>query len=434
MTNDDGRKPEGAPERSPKACAGAPSDVEGNGPKRFSVRRKLAVVARLLRGEPLELVARETNVSVAKLTEWRDRALSGAATALKERERDDRDDEIARLKSKVGEITGQRAALQQDRGDGGQAPFGAQEVETMSRALSPSVARCYGLARVARVWSISRASVYRALKETQPNTPPRRPGPVGACSDAELADHIRRQIAASRLHGEGYRKLWARLRFAGVRASPRRVRRVMRENGLLAPHRVGRTETKPHDGTIITDKANEMWGTDMTQTITVREGRANVFVTVEHANSEVVGIHASRSANRFEALEPVRQGVHRCFGAIAPRVARGLKLRHDHGSNYMSGDFQDEIECLGIEASPSFVREPEGNGVAERFIRTLKENLLWVRTFDTIEELRAALIKFARHYNETWLVARHGYRTPAQVRADQCRLDQNAMANLKLAA
>jgi transposase InsO family protein len=114
-------------------------------------------------------------------------------------------------------------------------------------------------------------------------------------------------------------------------------------------------------------------------------------------------------------------------------VARGLKLRHDHGSNYMSGDFQDEIECLGIEASPSFVREPEGNGVAERFIRTLKENLLWVRTFDTIEELRTALVEFANRYNETY-VARHGYRTPAQVRADQCRLDQNATADLKLAA
>jgi putative transposase len=155
---------------------------------------------------------------------------------------------------------------------------------------------------------------------------------------------------------------------------------------------------------------------------------------VEHANSEVIGIHAARSANRFEALEPVRQGVHRCFGSIAPGVARGLMLRHDHGSNYMSGDFQDEIECLGIEASPSFVREPEGNGVAERFIRTLKENLLWVRTFDTIEELRTALVEFATRYNETWLVARHGYRTPAQVRADQCRLDQNATADLKLAA
>ena len=154
----------------------------------------------------------------------------------------------------------------------------------MSQTLSPSSARCYGLARVARVWKVSRASVYRSLKETPSNTIARRPGPVGACSDAELADHIRRQIAASRLHGEGYRKLWARLRFAGVRASPRRVRRVMGENGLLAPHRVGRAESKPHDGTIVTNKVNEMWGTDMTQTITVEEGRAYVFVAVEHAN------------------------------------------------------------------------------------------------------------------------------------------------------
>jgi putative transposase len=107
----------------------------------------------------------------------------------------------------------------------------------MSQTLSPCLARCYGMARVARVWKISRASVYRFLKETPPNTIARRPGSVGAGSDAELAEHIRQHIAASRLHGEGYRKLWARLRFAGVRTSPRRVRRLIRENGLLAPHR-----------------------------------------------------------------------------------------------------------------------------------------------------------------------------------------------------
>jgi hypothetical protein len=102
LTNDDGRKPEGG---SAKAGAGASSGGDGTGPKRFSVQRKMAIVARPLRGEPLELVAREANVSIARLTEWRERALAGAATALKERERDDRDDEIARLKSKVGEIT-----------------------------------------------------------------------------------------------------------------------------------------------------------------------------------------------------------------------------------------------------------------------------------------------------------------------------------------
>ena len=104
MTIDAGLKPEGAAERSPIAGAGAPSGVDA-GPTRYSVQRKMAVVARLLRGEPLDVVAREANVSVAKLTEWRERALAGAASALKERERDDREDEIARLKSKVGEIT-----------------------------------------------------------------------------------------------------------------------------------------------------------------------------------------------------------------------------------------------------------------------------------------------------------------------------------------
>ena len=111
MTADVGRKPKGAPERSPIAGGGAPSGVDA-GPKRYSVQLKMAVVARLLRGEPLEVVAREANVSVAKLTEWRDRALAGAASALKERERDDREDEIARLKSKVGEITMDNELLQ----------------------------------------------------------------------------------------------------------------------------------------------------------------------------------------------------------------------------------------------------------------------------------------------------------------------------------
>jgi transposase-like protein len=81
MTNDEGREPEGAPERSPKAGAGARSGVDRNGRKRFSVQRKLAIAARLLRGEPLDLVARQTNVSVARLTEWRDRALASAAAA-----------------------------------------------------------------------------------------------------------------------------------------------------------------------------------------------------------------------------------------------------------------------------------------------------------------------------------------------------------------
>ncbi len=93
-------------------------------------------------------------------------------------------------------------------------------------------------------------------------------------------------------------------------------------------------------------------------------------------------------------------------------------IRHDHGSQYMSNDFQREIRFLGMESSPAFVREPEGNGCAERFIRTLKENLLWVRSFETIEELRKALLEFKELYNNEWLIERHGNKTPAQVRRE----------------
>ena len=88
--------------------------------------------------------------------------------------------------------------------------------------------------------------------------------------------------------------------------------------------------------------------------------------------------------------------------------ASGLAIRHDHGSQYMSRAFQKEIAWLGAASSPAFVRAPESNGCAERFIRTLKENLLWVRTFRTVEDLRLALIDFRRNYNEHWLIERHG--------------------------
>jgi len=75
------------------------------GPKRFSAKRKLAIVQRLLRGESLEAVSRAENVPVHRLTAWRDKVLGAAERALKERERDARDEEIARLQAKVGEIT-----------------------------------------------------------------------------------------------------------------------------------------------------------------------------------------------------------------------------------------------------------------------------------------------------------------------------------------
>jgi putative transposase len=288
----------------------------------------------------------------------------------------------------------------------------------MSRTVSPASGKPYGLARVCQVWRASRATIYRHLSSSRLE-PPRRPGPVGPMPDLALVDAIRAVLTASPFHGEGHRKVWARLRVAGLRTSKRRVLRLMREHGLLAPSRVGAPRgPRNHDGTIIPETVDTMWGTDLTTTFT-GEGQVAVFVAVDHCSAECVGIHAARRATRFEALEPIRQGVRRHFGGFAQGIGRGLSIRHDHGSQYMSEAFQQELAFLDIESSPAFVRAPEGNGCAERFIRTLKENLLWVRTFDTVEELRQALLAFQETYNTRWLIERHGFQTPAAMRQNQ---------------
>jgi transposase InsO family protein len=291
------------------------------------------------------------------------------------------------------------------------------EVEAMSRQTSPSTHTAYGITRVLRVWDLSRSTFYaQQARRGQPATG--RRGRTPTLDDPALLAQIRLVIAESPFHGEGHRKIWARLRtLKGVRTSMRRVLRVMRAAELLAPARQPDPVVEhPHEGTIVTDQPNVMWGTDATAAVTLVDGTATIFAAIDHCTAECVGIHAARHGDRFEALEPLRQGVRDHFGGLAPAIADGLAIRHDHGSVYLSGDFQTEITFLGMTSSPAFVRQPEGNGCIERFFRTLKEQLLWVRHFSTIEELRQALLAFKERYNQAWLIARLGYRSPAQVR------------------
>jgi putative transposase len=306
---------------------------------------------------------------------------------------------------------------------GERPPFCVEEAEHLSRSASPSTGKPYGMQRVCRIFGLARSTAYylkaREAVPPEQRPVPRKRGPVGAATDDELVGHIRRVLAESPFHGEGYRKVWARLRHQGIRTASERVRRLMREHHLQAPRRAGNPHgPKAHDGTITTEEPDTMWGTDMTTTVTTGEGLVHVFVAVDHCTCECVGLHAAEGGDRFEALEPLRQGVREHFGGFEKGIADGLSIRHDHGSAYMSDDFQRELRFLGMTSSPSFVREPEGNGCAERFIRTLKENLLWVRSFATVAELADALREFKRTYNERWLIRRHGHRPPGQVRRD----------------
>ena len=92
-----------------------------------------------------------------------------------------------------------------------------------------------------------------------------------------------------------------------------------------------------------------------------------------------------------------------------PLAARGLALRMDHGSQYLS-----EIKFWGIQPSYAFVEQPQTNGVAERFNRTLKEQIIHGRIYRNIAELRNAVRGFVEQYNAQWIVEKNGYLSPAQ--------------------
>ena len=99
-------------------------------------------------------------------------------------------------------------------------------------------------------------------------------------------------------------------------------------------------------------------------------------------------------------------------------MARGLSLRMDHGTQYLSDHFLNQTRYWGINPSFAFISQPETNGVAERFNRTLKEQALYGSIFKNIEEVRVAVRDIVTKYNEQWLVAKLGYRSPDQARRE----------------
>jgi transposase InsO family protein len=303
----------------------------------------------------------------------------------------------------------------------------------MAKAISPTAGQPYGIQRVCRLWDVPRSSFYAAqVKSAVPAAPPARRGPKPAISDDALLAAIKRDLDTSPWTGEGHRKVWARLRVRdGIRVSRKRLLRVMRENALLSPHRPRRRPDDAHQRQIITEAPNIMCpavdlrsrAIDATQITTVQDGKVWLFGVAEHWNAELLGWHVTKRGTRFEATQALSMAVRQQFGHLSAGAARGLALRHDHGSTFMADHFQNQVRFWGISPSYAFVAEPETNGVIERLFRTFKEQVVHGRVFQTIDEVREAVREFAARYNAEWLIEKNGYLSPLNARA--AHLDTN---------
>ena len=101
---------------------------------------------------------------------------------------------------------------------------------------------------------------------------------------------------------------------------------------------------------------------------TVEDGKVWLFAVVEHGNAEALGGPVAKRGDRFASVQAPGMAVKRVFGALAAGAARGVRLRHDHGSTLMADHFQNRICFWGLAPSYAFV--------AERFFRTLKEQIV----------------------------------------------------------
>lgn len=290
----------------------------------------------------------------------------------------------------------------------------------MSQAISPVTEKLYGLKRVCAVWGISRASIYRKMRKL--DKPPRKRGPKPIVEESALLEHIKGDIQKSPFKGEGHRKVHARLRRIGVKVGRNRILNVMHVNQLLSPHRGTYRPSNPHDGRITTDVPNDTWCSDGMKVETVDNGWAWVFSVAEHWNSECMGWYVCKIGDRFAALEPVTRAVKNRYGSLEKGIAKGLKLRIDNGSQYTSDYFLQQVAYWGIQSSFGLVRQPETNGVAERFNRTLKEQVIEGRVFKNVDEVREAVKQFVEVYNEQWLVAKRDYQSPLEARRNYEKL------------
>jgi putative transposase len=288
----------------------------------------------------------------------------------------------------------------------------------MSTQISPATSRRYPLTMVCAVYRVPRTTVYAQTEVTVGLVAGKR-GPHTAATDDDLVAAIRTILADTPFHGEGHRKVRVRLRALGWRVGKNRVLRLMRAHRLLAPQRAGHAHGDPaHAGTITTARPNVMWGTDATRFYTEADGWCWFFGAIDHASDDIVGWHVAKIGDRWAALEPIHQGVRMAFGAFGKEVARGLAIRSDWGPQYVADAFRAELSWLGITHSPSFVGEPQCNGVIERFMRTLKEQCVWLHRFETLDQARTIIGAFIERYNQQWLIERLDHRTPAVARRE----------------
>lgn len=288
----------------------------------------------------------------------------------------------------------------------------------MSRETDAGVAT---VTQVCKAFGISRAAYYAASKHVPEQAEGggakvlRLPRPPRGTSAEVVLTAIREVLEEN--PAWGVRKVWATLkREKGLRVGRRRVWALMHAHGLvLARDREPGETTRGH---VVVPEPNRRLATDFTTAWTKEDGVVAVVPVIDCGCRSVLALEVTKSQEAPDVLAPVERALEAEYGT-PDKVPEGLEMRSDHGPQYTGADAARLLAFWGVLHTFAPVGRPTGNAVVERLIRTMKEEVVWLRDWKNAAELRAALEEWVRRYNTRRPHQALDWKTPAEVRAEK---------------
>jgi len=215
----------------------------------------------------------------------------------------------------------------------------------------------------------------------------------------------------------GYRRVWAYLRYReGILINQKKVRRLMKENALMVSqvaHKAKRTSKKSKPRA---NRPCEYWGIDMTQFLIPSFGWVYLVVVLDWYTKKIVGWNLSLQSKASDWKKALDMALLKEF----PYGVRdgGLRLISDNGSQPTATSFMRDMKTLGIEQIFTSYNNPKGNADTERMMRTIKEEIIWLNEFSSLEEAREKIGRWIDiDYNKFYVHSELGYKSPEEYEA-----------------
>lgn len=241
---------------------------------------------------------------------------------------------------------------------------------------------------------------------------PKRRRPPTVDREAEKAIHELIQ----RYPRYGYRRITVMLRKKkGLIVNKKKVQRIMKRNGWAVRKRPKGFRPRVGASRSVSDFPNQRWATDLTHFFCGDSGWCHVIPVIDCWNREIIGYRVSKSQHSRVVEGALEDALIRRF-SLNKAQAHGVLLRSDNGLIFSSKRYMKLMGKYGLKPEYIAPYTPEQNGVIERFMRTLKEECIWLHRFTSFAKAKRIIEAWILEYNTERPHQELGYQAPVEYR------------------